>query len=262
MTSKTYVASPSRPSATQRAWAALLHCGPSARLSGRNALVLHGWDEVLAAPFDVAVPHRVQPAPGPTWLRIHRLSSEPTGPAALPARTSAHLATAHAAAWARTEREAAFIVISVLQQRLTTPDRLVRTLALMLRLPRRRLIAELAAEFLDGSHSLNELDFAALCRRHKVPRPHRQTRRFDTTGQLRAIDVEFRTPSDRLLRLEIEGIQHLDPRNYLADITRHNRLQIADPAVGLRVSSWTLKHEPAPFMRELRGWVLDDPASW
>jgi len=38
---------------------------------------------------------------------------------------------------------------------------------------------------------------------------------------LRDIDVEFRTPSGRLLRLEIEGIQHLDPSNYLSDITRH-----------------------------------------
>ena len=95
-----------------------------------------------------------------------------------------------------------------------------------------------------------------------MPRPHRRTRRFDTTGQLRDIDVEFRTPSGRLLRLEIEGIQHLHPSDYLSDITRHNRLQIADPAVGLRVSSWTLKHEAVPSMRELRGWVLEDPAFW
>jgi hypothetical protein len=258
LTSRAYLASPMQPSPRQRAWAALLHCGPSARLAGRNALVLHGWDEELRAPFDVAVPHRVQPASGPAWLRIHRVMLEPTGPAARPARTSAHLATAHAAAWARSEREAAFIVISVLQQRLTAADRLLQTLTLLSRLPRRGLIVELASEFLDGSQSLNELDFAALCRRHGLPAPHRQARRLDVSGQLRAIDVEFRTASGRLLRVEIEGIQHLNPGNYFADIDRHNRLQMAQPAVGLRVSSWTLSHEPAPFMEELRGWVLEE----
>ena len=85
--------------------------------------------------------------------------------------------------------------------------------------------------------------------------PHRQTRRLDAKGKLRAIDVEFVTPSGRVLRLEIED--HLEPQNYLADIDRHNQLQISDPAVGLRLSSWTLKHEAAPFMRKLRGWVLE-----
>lgn len=257
LTARTYLAAPSQASASQRAWAAALHCGLSARLSARNALTLHGWDEELGAPFHVAVPHCVQPRPGPEWLKIHRLSLEPTGPAAQPPRTSANLATAHAAAWARTDREAAFVVISVLQQRLTAPVRLVETLTHMPRLPRRALIAELAAEFKGGSHSLNELDFAALCRRYKVPSPQRQTRRIDSSGQLRAIDVEFQTTSGRVLRLEIEGVQHLDPLNYFDDINRHNRLQIAGPAVGLRVSSWTIKYEPAQFMKELRGWVLD-----
>ena len=75
--------------------------------------------------------------------------------------------------------------------------------------------------------------------------------------RIQDVRVAVLTPSGRVLRLEIEGIQHLDPANYFADITRHNRLQMADPAVGLRVSSWTLKHEAAPFMRELRGWVLE-----
>jgi hypothetical protein len=122
---------------------------------------------------------------------------------------------------------------------------------------RRGLIAEVSAEYKDGVYSLNELDFTALCRRFKVPTPQRQTRRLDSAGVLRAIDVEFRTPSGKVLRLEIEGIQHLNPANYVDDITRHNRLQMADPAVGLRVAAWILQHEPAPFMQELRGWVLE-----
>ncbi|MEZ5119879.1 MAG: hypothetical protein R2686_08250 [Candidatus Nanopelagicales bacterium] len=257
LTKKTFFAAPCAASERQRAWAASLHGGPSALLAGRNALVLHGWDADLTAPYDVVVPQRVQPASGPSWMRIHRVAVPLTGPAARPARTSVHLATAHAAAWARTDREAAFIVISVLQQRLTTAYRLLKTLEQLPRIPRRHIIVGIVAEFTVGVHSLNELDFDKLCRRYGVPPPQRQTKRFDRSGRPRAIDVEFLTPSGRVLRLEIEGVQHLDPANYFADITRHNRLQMADPAVGLRVSSWTLKHEAAPFMQELRGWVLE-----
>lgn len=257
LTKKTYLAAATPPTQRQRAWAAALHCGPHARICGRNALVLLGWNGELDAPYDVVVPNTVQPAAGPQWLRIHRVSLAVTGPAAPPPHTSAHVATARAAAWARTDREAGHIVLSALQQRITEPQRLLQTVEQLPRLPRRRLIARLVKEFDGGAHSLNELDFGALCRRYNVPHPQRQTKRFDSAGQLRAIDVEFVTPSGRVLRLEIEGIQHLNPDNYVADITRHNRLQIADPAVGLRVFSLTLSDEPAPFMTELRGWVLE-----
>ncbi len=257
LTKRTFLAAPCSPTERQRVWAAVLHGGESARLSGRNALVLHGWNGELTAPYDVAIPHDVQPVSGPEWMRIHRVAVPLTGPAAKPARTSAHLATAHAAAWARTDREAALMVISALQQRLTTPHRLRQALARLPRLPRRPIISELIAEFSGGAHSLNELDFAAMCRRHDVPEPRRQVKRFEGDGRLRAIDVEFLTPSGRVLRLEIEGVQHLDPANYFDDINRHNRLQMSNPAVGLRVSSWTLRHEAKPFMEELRGWVLE-----
>ncbi len=235
----------------------MLHGGSQARLCGRNALVLIGWEDELSAPYDIVVPHRVQPATPPGWLRVHRVSSAVTGPAANPPHTWAHLAIARGAAWARTDREAMLIVISSLQRRLTAPRRLLQTLEQMPRLPRRRLVADLVKEFIGGAQSLNELDFAALCRRYDVPPPRRQTRRYDSAGQPRAIDVEFVTPSGRVLRLEIEGIQHLNPANYVADTKRHNRLQIAQPAVGLRVPSWTLTHDPGPFMRELRSWVLE-----
>jgi acyl transferase domain-containing protein len=257
LTKKTFLAAPTPPTQRQRAWAAALHGGSQARICGRNALVLLGWKDQLGTPYDIVVPHQVQPAPPPEWLRVHRVSLAVTGPAATPPHTSAHLATARAAAWASTDREATLIVISVLQQRLTEPGRLLNQLEKMPRLPRGQLIAEMVKEFSHGAHSLNELDFAALCQRYEVPLPQRQTKRLDSAGKLRAIDVEFVTPSGKVLRLEIEGIQHLNPDNYLADVTRHNRLQIADPAVGLRVLSWTLAHEPGPFMTELRGWVLE-----
>ena len=178
-----------------------------------------------------------------------------TGPAALPLRTSPHVATLHAAAWATSDRQAMFTVVSVLQQRLTSPERLKSTLSSMPRLRRHQLIGEMACEYAAGAQSLNELDFAALCRRHFVPEPIQQTKVHDAHGKLRAIDARFRTASGREIRVEIEGLHHLDPDQYFADVDRHNDLAFSDPATSLRITTWHLRHDPVPFMTGL-GWAI------
>jgi hypothetical protein len=246
------------PTQDQLLWAALLHGGSQARAAGLTALALHGWSKGLEQPFHVAVPHRVQPAPAPHWVLMHRMTNGPTGPAAVPARVSVHVAVAQASAWARTDREAMFIVISALQQGLTSPARLVETLEQMPRLPRRRLTAEVAREFAGGVQSLNELDFGALCLRFGVPEPVRQTRVLDARGKLRAIDAEFRASSGKAIRVEIEGLGHLNPEDYFADVNRSNDLALSNPAVGLRITTWHLKYEPSTFMRNLRRAVVGE----
>jgi hypothetical protein len=250
-----YLGAPGEPSADQRVWAAGLHGGKHARLSGRTALILHGWSQTLRKRHDVVVPHHVHPKDPPEWVRIHRLVQPVTGPAAQPLRTSPHVATLHASAWASSDREAMLTVISVLQQRLTSPARLASTLTSMPRLHRHRLIGEMVREYADGAHSLNEFDFAALCRRHFVPEPIRQSRVYDNDGILRAIDARFQTRSGRELRVEIEGLHHLDPEHYLADVDRHNALALSDPATTLRITTWHLRQDPAPFMTDL-GWAI------
>jgi hypothetical protein len=151
-----------------------------------------------------------------------------------------------------------YIVVSALQQRLVSPAGLTRCLQQLPKLHRRALIAEVVRDFTDGSHSLNELDFGALCRRFGVPPPHRQTRIYDEAGVLRAIDARFRTASGRRIRVEIEGLHHMNPDQYFNDITRHNSLALADPATSLRITTWHLRHEPAPFMSDLRQAVLGE----
>lgn len=240
----------------QLVWAAVLHCGHGARLSGRTALVLHGWEQSLQPPHDVVVPLGVQPPRDPDVVRIHRLSGPLDGPQALPPRTTPHAATVHAAAWARTDREAMFILVSSLQQRLTHPTRVQNELVSLPRVHRRRLMAEVVREFTDGAHSLNELDFGALCRRFFVPPPIRQTKITDSGGKPRAIDARFRTTSGRELRVEIEGLHHLDPTQYMADVDRHNALALSDPATSLRITTWHLHNDPAPFMTGLGRAIL------
>lgn len=84
----TLLASPAPASIGQQGWAAVLHFGRHARLSGRAALVLHGWNADFNLPFDVAVPHTVQTRAGPPWTRVHRLSVALTGPTARPCTSS------------------------------------------------------------------------------------------------------------------------------------------------------------------------------
>jgi hypothetical protein len=255
LTCQVYLGAPGEPSMNQLVRAAQLHSGKHARLSGRTALILHGWKQEHRKPHDVVVPHGVQPLPGPQWIRVHRVRHELRGPEALPARTSPHIATAHAGSWARTDREAMFVVISSLQQRLTSPEHLRKAVAHMTRLPRRRLILDAVADYADGVHSLNEGDFAALCQRFHLPQPIRQKPMLDASGKLRAIDAHFRADSGREIRVEIEGLHHLDPEQYFADVDRHNDLAFTDPATSLRITTWHLRHDPRPFMINL-GWAI------
>ena len=255
LTRQVYLGAPGEASTDQLVRAAQLHGGKHARLSGRAALILHGWNQEHRTPHDVVVPHAVQPLPGPEWMRIHRVRREPHGPEAVPLRTSPHVATAHAGSWARTDREALFVVISSLQQRLTSPVHLREAVAQMPCLRRRALILDAVADYANGAQSLNERDFAALCRRFHVPEPERQTLVRDAKGKVRAIDARFRAASGREIRVEIEGLHHLDPAQYFADVDRHNDLALTDPATSLRITTWHLRHDPVPFMTNL-GWLI------
>lgn len=247
-----FLAAPGKPSDSQRMWAALLHCGEDARLAGRSALQLHGWKGEAAPPFDVVVGHTVRPTKPPDWLRVRRTRGEITGPAAEPLRTSIHTATAQAAAWSVSDRQALFVVLSALQQRLTTAERMRQTLAALPKLPRRAVIRQAVEDFANGSQSINEFDFGRWCRRHGLPAPRQQRRLLDASGRPRAIDAEFQSASGKRFRVEVEGLHHLDPAQYFADITRHNDLAVVREGTSLRITTWHLGHEAEAFVQVLR----------
>lgn len=248
ITRKTYLASPAEPTSEQLAWASVLHCGEDARLGGRNALVLHGWNETLQKPFEVVYPTRVRNRP--SWLRLRRVFCE-AGAHGSPPRVNVHDALLQAVAWARSDREALFVQMSVLQQRLVSAQRLAELVEQRPRMNRRVLFIEALAEFLGGSESLNELDLSLVCRKYGIPEPVRQVRRFDAYGTPRSIDAKFQTPAG-LVHVEIEGLQHLDPQHWFADLRRHNGLVLNGGGGYLRYSSWTIKHEPEEFVTDMR----------
>ena len=234
-------------------WVAVLHGGPMARLAGRTALQLHGWVATSRPPVQVVTPANVVRQRTPSWISLHRVR-DIGGPAARPPRVDIHTATWQAASWARSDREAMFIVLSVLQQRLAHGPRLAASLPANCR--RRRLVLMMVSEYSDGISSMNEHDFARLCRRHGLPEPVRQSMRRDRAGRVRFIDAEFQTRSGKRLRVEIEGMHHFNPDAFLADIDRHNDLVVRGDAF-LRVLSFTLIYEPHVFMDMLRELIED-----
>lgn len=247
LTGRVAFASARRPDKSALAWAAVLHCGPTALLGGRNALVLHGWRAALSTPFDVVVPVTSHVRERKGWLRVRRLAKVPDSNAS-PPRVAVHKSVIQAAGWARTDREAIYVVVSALQQRLTAPDHLLN------RLPRNakraRMIREMVTEYRSGIQSLNELDFAGLCRRCGLPEPTRQVLVRDSRGRGRSIDVQFEV-GRLVLRVEIEGIGHLDPDEWLDDIDRHNAIVLTGSDAYLRVASLTIRDEPQDFVRML-----------
>lgn len=235
-----------------RVWAALLHCGPNARVGGYNGLILHGWGAEFRMPVDVVVPTSSRPHDPPEWLRVRRLSL-PGDSQLNPARVSVHQAAIQAAAWAQSDREAIFVLVSAMQQRLTTPDRLLDLVVENTR--RHAIITKMVHEYRDGIQSVNEYDFDRWCRKYGLPMPRRQVRVTDASGKVRSIDVEFHV-NGRTLKVEIEGMHHLNPDSWLDDIDRHNDVVLAGHDAYLRVATFTLRMNPEPFFRLLKAMLL------
>lgn len=248
LTRFTYLAAPCEPTEAQLRWAAALHVGPAGLLSGQAALACAEWCGKPSAAIDVLTSAATNRRSTPRWLQVHRTTVMPraalTGiPRAIPVA-----AAIDAASWARTNREAMFIVVSVLQQRLTTPREIERLLRGRPTVKRRNLVLETVTEFRGGATSMSEIDFGALCRKYGLRQPDRQIRRKDARGRSRFIDVHFDAEA---VTVEIDGLQHLELEIWLDDQDRQNELVIAGNRTFLRVSTWVLKHNPAHFMAQL-----------
>jgi len=174
------------------------------------------------------------------------------------ARMRPHVAAVRAAMWARSDRAAATIMAMAVQQRLTTPDRLLREALKMGRHKRRMLIRTIAHDIADGARALSELDFAQRCRERGLPPPTRQVVRRGRRGRI-YLDVywdEFRVV------VEIEGIHHDAPENAVDDSLRQNDLTIKRNAV-LRIPLIGLRTCPDEFMDQVEamlraaGWCRD-----
>ena len=259
ITTRVFLASPAAASAEQRACISVLQCGPKAYLAGRNALVLHGWNDSLGSPFDVVVPVNHKPTSLPKWIQARRVAIQSGVSGPLP-RVGVHDAAVQAAAWATTDRRALYILLSSLQQGLVSSTRLLTVARDRTRLRRRGLIMDSVREYEGGAESLSELDLGAICRKYGLPEPIRQVSVLDGHGKPRRIDADFKGVNGRTARVEVEGLHHLKPEVWFADVKRHNGLVLSGNGAYYRYSSWEIRYEPADFVRDMKAALLGETA--
>jgi hypothetical protein len=255
MTPRTVLALPLDPAPEHFRMAAVLELGPYAVLGGLASLVEAGWSGEDAAWTDVVVPRRsnLHSRPLPSWIRPRYLDHRPTVMEPL-ARTANASAAIDAATWARTDKEAAFILISAVQQRLVTADVLVREAERRCRTRRLPLIRQVVLEAAAGVASMPEREFAEQCRARGLPEPRRQTPRKDANGRARYTDAEFDLPDGRNLVVEIDGAGHLGVEQAARDAVRASAIARATGAHTLSIGSFALRHDPEPFFAELLAW--------
>jgi hypothetical protein len=247
-------------------WAAVLACSPQARTGDRCTAALGGLTALLAAGLEgvtgdgivhVAAPKSSRPLPAPAGTRIHetrRWRGDDVVPEPIP-HIRAPMAAVQAALWARSDREAALLLVTPVQQRLTTASAVRECVQTVRRDRRRALLRAVADELVDGVRSLNELDFAGMCRRRGLPEPDRQV--VVPTQKGRAyLDVRW----DRWrVTVEIDGVGHLRLDRWLEDSVRHNEIAVTGDVV-LRIPSLGLRLDPGEHLdlveRALRraGW--------
>ena len=165
---------------------------------------MRSWHE----PFvHVSVPHgsRCRKIDG---VRVHVVRGlEKPIAAGLP-RTPTDRAAVRAAEWAGSDRQAVTLLAMAVQQRILPAARLQSAWSRVQRSARRKLLDAVIADICDGAHSLNELDFAALCRRRGLPKPSRQVVRRGPNGRI-YLDVAW---EDLGIVIEIDGVQHASAR--------------------------------------------------
>jgi very-short-patch-repair endonuclease len=244
---------------TQRVWAGLLSVPQPALLGGRTAASLCGLRGYDQSAVHVLVPAssrvsdtRTRHSTDDSWpVIVHRtctLTPEDALWRSRPPRTTAARSVVDAAQWARNTDDALAIIAAGIQQRITTPDHILRVLERLPRARRRNMILAAANDAAGGAGSLAEIDFVRLCRRYRLPPPDQQVRRTDVLGRKRYLDAYWRAWR---LHVEIDGAHHLEARAWWDDMRRQNALWLAGDRV-LRFPAWVVRHRPAEVAAQLR----------
>jgi very-short-patch-repair endonuclease len=219
-------------------WSAVLHGGRHAMLDGEAALVASGLKRWTMDQIRVSVPK------GGVGRRIgrydirctRRWSATNRAPSGIP-RVRPEIGAVHGALWAKTDRQATYLVTVTVQQGLTRPEDLGRALLTIKRDRRRTLLHQVVNDLLDGGRSLGELDVVRELRRRGLPPPAQQSLRKDKRGRY-YLDLSW---PDLHLVVEVDGIHHAWTENVVGDALRQNSLAMAGdtvlrvPLLGLRL---------------------------
>jgi very-short-patch-repair endonuclease len=250
----------------QRLWADVVRAGHGAVVGGATALVLDGLRRVHPGPTCLVLPHGRQVTgallsngrPAGPGLRVHssRVLSADVQTTASPPRTRTGRSAVDAARWAVSESQARLLLVASVQQRLVSAGEILRVVRRLGNVRRRRLIERTCADLAGGAHTLAEIDFARLCRRHRLPTVSRQVERRDSSGRRRWLDACF---DEYGVVVEIDGAGHLDVAQWWDDLARSNDLAVSAECV-LRFPSWQVRDRPDQVLTVVaralraRGW--------
>jgi hypothetical protein len=253
------IAHTGKPEIEQLEWAAVLHAGRDAALTGDAAMVHFGVRRLTVVRYDVAVPagRSIVTVRTPhLTMRPHQLRHLKKWSAGHPHLRLVHIhaATLHAAAWAASDEEAEYRITLAVQQRKTNPAVLKVTLDDMPKLPRNALIREVLLDVEKGATAQSELDFLRFCRRNGLPEPDEMQLRVRAGGTTRYLDAYYR---GKRISIEIDGAYHRWAAQWDADSMRTLQLAVARRDTGeqvYRITRAMMRHhelETAALLREL-----------
>lgn len=228
-------------------FAAVFQGGPRAQLDGVSSLIEGGLTRITIDRHRVSVPRgaRVRRT-GLFNIRQTRRWAADDQAAGSPPRTRNAVAAVRGALWARTDREAAFVLTLTVQQELATPTDLGLELLRIRRARRRLLLHAIVNDLLDGGRSLGEIDVVRELVRRGLPRPRQQVLRKGRGGRY-YLDLYW--PELGLI-VEVDGIHHGWADNIVADALRQNALMLQADVV-LRIPLLGLRLEPDAFYGQI-----------
>lgn len=237
---------------------AVSEAGPRAALDGVSSLQHHGVDALTDELIHVIVPKGASLRRRIRGVRVHE--SRRFHEADVLLRHGVRCvrpatAAVHAALWARSDREAMYMLVLAVQNKLVTPSQLGEAVQQVRRHGRRRLLARTVVDLAGGVRALGELDVANSLRRRGLPEPARQVVRRRPSGT-EYLDCRF---DGYDVVLEIDGAQHDDPEHRLADLLRDLMLIAeGDCVVRIPLVVWALGAEQVLDRLEAlftaRGW--------
>lgn len=238
---------------TARRWAAVFETGATiAAIDGVTALQhagLTGYDDDQIH-VSAVHNHNTERLPGVTTHKVIRRVLGELRLDGLP-RTCPEVAAIRAAHWARSDRQAALILIMTVQQRLATPARLAAAQRVVRGRTRRSFIRSVVRDIAFGVQSLGELDFARLCRSRGLPEPSRQVVRQMPGGRI-YLDVAW---DGYNLVVEIDGAQHRWGTAVTFDNLRQNDVALSGDRV-LRIDVIGLRLETDRFLDQIERGLM------
>lgn len=237
----------------QREWIAVLLPDKPAALAGLSAAAASGLRGFEPDTVHILVPHDTQ-VRVPPWVTLHESRRFRAGDiiaAAAPPRTRAARALVDAATWSRSPRRACAILCASVQQKVSTPGRLLGELGRAGPIRHVRIMREIIGDISGGGHTLAEIDLGPLAVRAGLPLPRRQALRREPSGKVRYVDAEFDLPDGTVLAVEIDGAVHLRPESWWSDTSRQNEIVIAGHPM-LRFPSLTVRLDGPVVVDQLR----------